>query len=426
MSALAKLLFTFGYKVSGSDALAGEQTEALRRLGIKVYIGVDGMRAELCEADVVVYTDAISEGNQELLMAYRLDKTVYSRAELLGIICEGFSNVITVAGSHGKTTCTAMCAHVLKHLNTPFTAHLGGEDTLMGNFYSHGLGYFVTEACEYKKNLLKIPKDVAILLNIDKDHMECYGDEAQLVDCFRQYCEIAKTTFVCGDDEKCRKIGDFPSFGIDNPFVDYRAVDLRANKERYAFTVMEYGKAVARVHLNAIGRCNVYNALAAFSAVRSFGYDGEAIARGLENFTAVKRRFEKIGDYHGATFVCDYAHHPREISATVATAKGIANRNLYVVFQPHTYSRTKFLMEEFIEALRPIKNLMIYKTYPAREKFDGAGSAERLAESVGNCLYAHNVYALKAWLKTTVHEGDVVLFLGAGDIYFVAQYLLKN
>lgn len=426
MSALAKLLFQFGYQVSGSDALAGEQTEALRQLGIKVYIGVDGMRAELCDADAVVYTDAISEGNQELVMACRLDKKVFSRAELLGLICECFSNVITVAGSHGKTTCTAMCAHVLKHLNTSFTAHLGGEDTLMGNFYSDGLGYFVTEACEYKKNLLKIPKNVAVLLNVDKDHMECYGDEEQLLDCFRQYCESATTTFVCGDDEKCRKIGEFPSFGIENPYVDYRAVDMRANRERYAFTVMEYGKAVARVRLNAIGRCNVYNALAAFSAIRSFGYDGETIARGLEKFTAVKRRFERIGDYHGATFICDYAHHPREISATVATAKGISNRNLYVVFQPHTYSRTKFLMEEFIEVLRPIKNLMIYKTYPAREKFDGAGSAERLAENVGNCLYAHNVYALKAWLQTTVREGDVVLFLGAGDIYYAAQYLLKN
>ena len=426
MSALAKLLFSYGYQVSGSDALRGEQTEQLTRQGIKVYIGVDALRANLCEADTVVYTDAISQTNQELLSAFRMGKRVLSRAELLGLICEEFPNVLAVAGSHGKTTCTSMCTHVLKHLQVPFTAHIGGEDSLFGNVYAGGNEYLVTEACEYKKNLLRVPKNVAILLNVDKDHMECYGDEESLMKCFQQYCETAKTTFVCADDEKCRTLGDYPSFGIDNPFADYRAVDLRANGERYAFTVEEYGKGICRVGLNSIGRCNVYNALAAFAAIRSFGFDETEIAKGLESFTAVKRRFEKMGKYKGATFICDYAHHPREISATVKTAKGIAKKNLYVIFQPHTYSRTKLLLTDFVEVLRPIKNLMIYKTYPAREKFDSAGSAERLAQAVGNCLYAHNVYALKAWLKSTVREGDVVLFLGAGDIYFVAQYLLKD
>lgn len=426
MSALAKLLHSYGYKVSGSDALRGEQTEQLACQGIRVHIGVDALRSDLCEADTVVYTDAISSGNQEWIAACRMGKRVISRAELLGLICEEFPNVLAIAGSHGKTTCTSMCAHVFQYLNAPFTAHIGGEDSLLGNLYAKGNEYFITEACEYKKNLLKIPKTVAVLLNVDKDHMECYGTEEALERCFQEYCETAKTTFVCADDEKCRKIGDFPSFGIDNPFADYRAVELRANGERYAFTVEEYGKAICRVNLNAIGRCNVYNALAAFASIRSFGYDGAEIAKGLENFTAVKRRFEKIGNYKGATFICDYAHHPREISATVKTAKGVTKRNLYVVFQPHTYSRTKLLMSEFVETLRPIKNLMLYKTYPAREKFDGAGSAERLAQAVGNCLYAHNVYALKAWLKSTVRDGDIVLFLGAGDIYFVAQYLLKD
>ena len=426
MSALAQLLHSCGYLVSGSDAVCGEQTERLMQIGIQVYIGVEPMRTDLYNADAIVYTDAISEGNQELVAARRNGILLYSRAEMLALICDEFPNVLAVAGSHGKTTCTAMCAHVFQHLNAPFTAHIGGIDNAFGNFYSTGWGYLITEACEYKKNLLKLPKTMAVLLNIDNDHMECYEDEKALTDCFRRFCETATTAFVCADDEKCKSIGDYPNFGIENPFADYRAVDLRANGERYSFTVEEYGKAVCRVRLNAIGRCNVYNALAAFASIRSLGYDADEIARGLEKFTAVKRRFEKIGNYHGAVFICDYAHHPKEILATVETARGVAKRNLYVVFQPHTYSRTKFLMSEFTQTLRTIKNLMIYKTYPAREKFDGAGSAERLAKSVDNCLYAHNVYALKAWLENTVREGDVVLFLGAGDIYFVAQYLLKE
>ncbi len=426
MSALAKLLSLNGYEVSGSDAVKSEETDALAFYGVKVYIGIDGDREELRNADAVVYTDAVSEGHIERTRAKELNKTIYSRAELLALVCKEFPNVIAVAGSHGKTTCTAMCAHVLKYALAPFTAHIGGEDSTMRNFYSTGGDYLVTEACEYKRNLLKIQPDVAILLNIDKDHMECYRDEADLVACFEQYCKSAKTAFVCADDEGCRRLGELPTFGIQSTLADYRAVGLRANEEKYSFVVEEYGKALCRVRLNAIGRCNVYNALAAFAAMRSLGFHEREIAKGLECFTAVKRRFEKLGSYHGASFICDYAHHPKEILSTLATAEGICRGNLYVVFQPHTYSRTKLLMKEFVEVLRPIKNLMIYKTYPAREKYEESGSGRRLAQTVGNCLYSENVYVLKTWIKKTVREGDVVLFLGAGDIYYAAQYLLRE
>jgi UDP-N-acetylmuramate--alanine ligase len=355
----------------------------------------------------------------------RLQKAVYTRAELLAMICAEFPNVIAVAGSHGKTTCTSMCAHIFQGLNAPFTAHIGGEDSALGNYCSLGEEYFLTEACEYKKNLLKIPKRVAVVLNVDKDHMECYDGEKDLEGCFYQFCEQAETAFVCADDEKCKLWGGFQTFSIQNPLADYRAIDLRSVGERYSFTVEEYGKPLCRVRLNAVGRCNVYNALAAFAAARSFGFDGESIARGLATFAAVKRRFEKIGECRGVSFICDYAHHPREILSTLATTKGLAKKNVYVIFQPHTYSRTKLLMEDFISVLRPIKNLMIYKTYPAREPYDAGGSAEYLAERVGS-LYANSIYALKIWLKSTVRENDVVLFLGAGDIYYTAQYLLKE
>ncbi len=425
MSALAKFLSVSGYEVSGCDGMKSEETDALAFYGVKVYIGIDENRAELSAADVVVYTDALPSEHAELQRARRAGKTLYSRAELLGVLCFEFENVVAVAGSHGKTTCTSMCAHILKYVGVPFTAHIGGEDSLLGNFHSTGMEYFVTEACEYKKNLLKIPSDVAILLNIDRDHMECYRDEEDLIDCFYQYCRASKTAFICADDERCSRLGEFSTFGIVSALADYRAVSLRANEEKYSFTVEEYGKPLCRVKLNAIGRCNVYNALAAFAAMRSLGFNEREIAKGLESFTAVKRRFEKIGSYRGASFICDYAHHPREINATLATALGVCRGDLYVVFQPHTYSRTKLLLKEFVAALRPIKNLMLYKTYPARERYDEEGSAARLANTVG-CLYSENVYVLKTWLKKTVKEGDVVLFLGAGDIYYAAQYLLNE
>jgi UDP-N-acetylmuramate--alanine ligase len=231
---------------------------------------------------------------------------------------------------------------------------------------------------------------------------------------------------VCADDKKCARFTDFVTFGIENTLSDYRATHIRKNGERYSFSVEEYGKALCRVQLRAIGYCNVYNALAAFAAMRSLGFHEKEIACGLENFTAVKRRFEKIGSYHGASFICDYAHHPKEIAATLRTARGVCKGQMYVVFQPHTYSRTKSLFKEFVETLRSVKNLMIYKTYPAREAYDELGSAATLANAVGGCLYADNVYVLKTWLKKTLKEGDVALFLGAGDIYYAAQYLLKE
>lgn len=426
MSSLAKFLSVCGYEVSGSDEVRSEETDALAFYGIRVFIGVDGERKGILEADVIVYTDAISLVHEELLFAKRLGKKIYARADFLGLLCEEFSKVISVAGSHGKTTCTAMCAHVLKYLRSSFTAHIGGIDDTFGNFYTTGREFFVTEACEFKKNLLKIKTDVAILLNVDKDHMECYDGEADLQNTFHRYCDKAKTAFVCADDAYCRTLNEYPSFGIHSVLADYRAIDIRANGERYSFGIEEYGKKIAQVKLNAIGRCNVYNALAAFAAIRSFGFDGKEIAKGLEGFRAVKRRFEKIGEYRGASFICDYAHHPREIASTIATTEGICAGKLYVVFQPHTYSRTKLLLKEFIDVLRPVENLMVYRTYSAREKYDEEGSAKLLAQTLGNCLYADDAPTLKTWLKNTLKEGDVVLFLGAGDIYYVAQYLLKS
>ena len=427
MSALAKLVYFRGYTISGYDAARSEQTEELSALGIPVKIG-DGEDLALQRAEVVVYSDAIGDTDARLVYAKRVGKIVCGRMELLSMLCGRFKKVVSVAGSHGKTTCTAMCAHIFKTLNVPFSAHIGGEDADFGNFHSCGGEYFVTEACEYKKNMLKMRSSRAILLNIDKDHMECYEDEEDLGSSFESYCAAADVAFVCADDGKCIRFGrKYTTFGIDNPHCDYRATALKQTGEKYSFTVTEYGKPLCRIRLNAAGKCNVYNALAAFAAVRSFGFDEREIAKGLENFTAVKRRFERIGQApSGATVICDYAHHPREIAATVETAKKICKGDLYVVFQPHTYSRTRLLMSEFVALLRKIPRLMIYKTYPAREFYDEAGSAKTLAKEIGNCLYAETVKQLNAWLSGSLKSDDLVLFLGAGDIYYAAQYLTRE
>ncbi|MBE5753484.1 MAG: UDP-N-acetylmuramate--L-alanine ligase [Clostridiales bacterium] len=426
MSALAQYLIKNGYKVSGYDDFSGEQISLLRRLGIDVYTSdtVEQAIESLKSSDVVVYTDAIQPNH--FLFAYALNssKKMISRGDFLGGILKNFTHSIGVSGSHGKTTCTAMCAHVLQEANVPFSAHIGGLDVDFGNFYSNGTEYFLTEACEYKKNILKLACESAIVLNIDADHMECYSNEEDLIKTFKSFCKSSSKAFVCADDKNCQKLGEFPSFGIDNQFSDYRAVNLKSNGEKYQFTVQEYGKDLCRVRLNARGRCNVYNALATFSLMRSYGFDEKEIARGIENFSAVKRRFEEMGRAKGVIYICDYAHHPKEILSTVKTAQGVCEGNLYVIFQPHTYSRTKNLMGEFVESLRNIENLAIYKTYPAREYFDETGSAKTLADNVGGCLYFEHIRELKTWIKRTAKAGDTLLFLGAGDIYFIAERIL--
>jgi UDP-N-acetylmuramate--alanine ligase len=199
---------------------------------------------------------------------------------------------------------------------------------------------------------------------------------------------------------------------------------LKEVGQKYRFTIQEYGKDLCKVQLNVRGICNVYNALAAFAVMRSYGFSGDEIVRGLESFSFVKRRFEELGEYRGVSFVCDYAHHPREIMSTISTARGICAGKLYVVFQPHTYSRTKLLMQEFVEVLREIEELIVYKTYAAREYYDEEGSARTLAENVGGCLYLENMRELKSWIKRTVKAGDMILFLGAGDVYYVAERIL--
>ncbi len=428
MSALAELLSLNDYQVSGYDDSEASNLLRLKKLGVEIQTRKSQERAKeiILGVDVVVYTDAIKETHQLYAFSKAKNKFLISRGELLNKIATAFSHTIAIGGSHGKTTCACMCAHVLKAVKVPFTAHIGGMDAELRNFYSNGKEYFLTEACEYKKNLLKLDAECAVVLNVDADHMDCYKNLSELQSVFKDFCAKADRAFVCADDQNCNNFGEYTTFGIENQFSDYRAVNLKEIGERYQFTVQEYGKDLCRVRLKARGKCNVYNALAAIAVMRSYGFDEKEIVFGLESFTAVKRRFEEIGTYCGVSFICDYAHHPKEIRSTYQTAKSICKGQLFVVFQPHTYSRTKLLMKEFVETLRGIENLIVYKTYPAREYYDESGDAKTLSENVGGCLYVENYRELKNWVKKTVKSGDALLFLGAGDIYFIAERMLTK
>lgn len=423
MSSLAKYLQNEGFSVSGSDVAMNEEIAALEEAGVRVRIGHDP--SAVIGADAIIRTDAVQGGNVEIAEAAKRGIPCFSRMELLGEITQNFTSVIAFAGSHGKTSATSMCAHIFLKSGVRFTAHIGGRDLLLDNFYAAGKEFFITEACEYRKNLLRFPRvSVAVWLNCDKDHMECYRDEEELRETFRLFCARARRCVVNADDRGIRPPENALTFGIASENCDYRAVSLKESGEKYAFTVLERGERLCRVRLRVPGRFHVENALAALAAARCCGLDVGSIVRGLQSFTGVRRRFEKTGVFAGAEFICDYAHHPAEIRRTLALARRRAKGRLFVVFQPHTYSRTRFLMDDFVRALSAAENLVVFKTYAAREKFDREGSAYALHERIKNSLYAESVRELEAYIKKSVRSGDVVLFLGAGDIYYLAGRLL--
>lgn len=422
MSALARCLLALGFSVSGSDVCATAMTASLERAGAKVTIG---HRAEnVAGADAVVYTSAVGEDNPELAEARRLGIESVSRAQLLSLVAQCFETTVGVAGCHGKTTATAMCAHVLQACSGACTAHIGGEDLDYGNFFAGGDRYFVTEACEYEKNFLLLKPDIGVVLNTDADHLECYGSRAALEEAYELFARGAGAAVLCADDPIAARVPAARTFGFSRK-SDVTAVRIRENGGKYSFHLCIFGKIFDKISLNVYGKHNILNALAAAAVADALGFPPAFTAEGLRVFRGIRRRFERVGSFCGAELIADYAHHPREIAAALRTAREACRGNLIVIFQPHTYSRTRLLFEDFLSVLSPLHDLVIYKTFPAREAFDAAGSARALADKLPNSLYAETIRELEVYLECSVRPGDTVLFLGAGDIYAIACRLAR-
>ena len=415
MSSLARYLNSVGFSVSGSDTTPGENLENLSKEGISVSIG---QRAENVRGkDVVVYTDAIKSDNPELKEAVENKQYVLKRAELLKIVSENFSKKIGVCGCHGKTTATCMLVHVFKAANKQFTAHIGGFDLKYGNFLANGNKYFISEVCEYKKNLDCFDADYAICLNIEPDHMDCYNDENELDNTYFRFLGRAGRAIIYADDKTLAlyKNDNSVTYGKDKN-CDFFADNIVCKNGKYSFDLYVYGAKTERIRLKTIGWHNVLNALAVGACAYLCGIDVKTIKRGLESFKGVKRRFEHIGNIGKAEVYADYAHHPTEITEAIKTIKEAKNGKFYFVFQPHTYSRTIFLRDEFVAALSAAENLMLFKTFPAREEYIEGGSAKDLAKIIKNAEYFESAEALAAALKGKVKSGDTVLILGAGDL----------
>lgn len=416
MSSLAKYLRSVGFAISGSDIRPNRFTEELSSLGAEIRIGHSA--GNLADAQVVVYNSAISEENPELKTARENKLFVLSRGQLLAMVAENFGKVVGISGCHGKTTTVCFLAHMLKAARQKFTAHIGGEDCRLSNCVAEGSKIFLSEVCEFRKNIDLFRADVAVCLNVDADHMDCYKDIDELAATYRRFLEKAETKIVCGDDPRLAEwSGEGKiTFGFRDD-DDYRATDLRCKGGKYSFDVYERGSFLLRASLNVYGRQNVENCLAAIAAARSVGVSADDILGGIRKFKGVKRRFEKIGKINAAPVVCDYAHHPREIGAALETAKELPYKRLIVVFQPHTYSRTVYLKREFVSVFRETENLILYPTYAARETYLEGGSAFDLHLKLENSAYVTDVCSLLCYLRQKAKNGDLVLVLGAGNLY---------
>ena len=415
MSVLAKLLLNKKFNVSGSDITQNKAIDELIELGLSFNLGHNKVVIE--NKDIIIYSSAIGKDNIELLYATELKKAVCSRAELLSVVLNSYKKSVGISGSHGKTTATCMLANVLKNSRIFTTALMGGEDVNLGSYlYSPKNSVVISEICEYLKNIKYISTSLAVCLNIDNDHLDCYGDIESLKEEFFSYLSRAKYRVICIDDKylKDYKGKNTITYSIENN-ADYMAKNLRSNLGKYSFGLYYKGKFVKEFTLSVYGRCNVYNALAVIAVANGyFKLNFDLIIEGLSKFKGVKRRFEEIKCNLNKNIIADYAHHPSEIKNTLETAGELFSDNFLVVFQPHTYSRTKLLYSNFVEVLSNYK-VIIYKEYPAREEFDNLGSAKRLSDGIKGSLYIEDFDELIKKIKKTKKKN--VLILGAGDLY---------
>ncbi|PYI52218.1 UDP-N-acetylmuramate--L-alanine ligase [Paenibacillus flagellatus] len=437
MSAIAKVMLEMGYRVSGSDLAGQELTEKLAAKGAQVFIGHEASHVR--GADVVVYSTALPKDNVEIAEAQRMNIPILHRSQMLARLMESRKGV-AVAGAHGKTTTTSMISLVMEECGLDPTYIIGGEILNVGSNAKAGGGdYVVAEADESDGSFLQYRPLYAVVTNIEADHLENYdGDFGKLKKAYAQFLgQVAPggKAVVCTDDPDVREVlASVPvgtiSYGLE-PEADYRAVDIRLGDRRVAFDVVHEGRMLGTVELSVPGRHNVYNALAAFIVCREAGVPFADFARAIKLFRGAKRRFQVLADVGGILVIDDYAHHPTEIQATISAAKATGKR-IIAVFQPQRYTRTYFLFEPFSRAFGEADEVIIADIYsPAGERQIEGVSSEKLVELIrsnSNARVRHisSVDEVTEFLRGFAVSGDLVLTMGAGDIWKASHALAKT
>ncbi len=433
MSALAEIMRLRGHCVTGSDNSESPAVHHLRDNGVTVYLGHKESQVE--GADLVVYTAAISPDNPELLEAKRLGIPVVERAVFLGWILRCYGCPIGVSGTHGKTTCTSMISQILLEAQLDPTILIGGTLPLIGQNFKVGASpYVVYEACEYVDSFLNFVSYITVILNVDADHLDYFEDISAIQASFLAYARLTMPggcLVANGDDVNLQPVlrqyeGERVLFSMKDQNADYFAKLLPSPDGLPVFEIYERGECVGECRLQVPGRHNVMNALAACAAARIVGISWEVILHALSLFGGAKRRFERKGEFRGVTVVDDYAHHPSEIAATLRAAKERPFSRVVCLFQPHTYSRTKALWQEFVKALSAADLTILLDIYAAREAPDPLVTSQALARDIPGALYADSFEQAKELLLEHLREGDLLITMGAGDVYKVGEELLAE
>lgn len=437
MSGLAQICINLGYRVTGSDSAISKSVQKLMSLGLEIKIGhsEDNIDESI---DLVVYTAAVSKDNEELKRAIELDIKTIDRATFLGEIMRKYENSIAISGTHGKTTTTSMCSVIFNSAGNDPTILVGGNlKDIDGNVRIGDSECFITEACEYVDSFLKFFPKIAIILNIEEDHLDYFRDIKQIEDSFRSFASQVKVdghVIANGDDENVRN-------SLHN--LEKNIIFFGQAKDNHAiikdiiydsfglpsFTLDCHGKTLGRFSLKVPGEHNIYNACASILAAYVSELEISHIKDGIELYSGVGRRFELKGEINGIKIYDDYAHHPTELKATLKAASRLQRSRLYTVFQPHTYTRTKDLMNQFAQSFYDSDVVIISDIYASREKdtlgIHSMDLVNQIKKTGKDAIYIGDLKEVSSYLSSVLKENDILFTVGAGDVYTVGEYLME-
>lgn len=436
MSGLAEILLEKGFTISGSDSKESDLTDILTSKGATIFYG---QKAEniIPGIQLVVYTAAIHEDNPEFAEAKAQQLPMLSRAQLLGQIMDNYEKSIAVAGTHGKTTTTSMISEILMAAKADPTISVGGIlPSIGGNLRVGASSVFVSEACEYTNSFLNFRPKYSIILNVEAEHLDFFKDLDDIRHSFRKFAGNTLAdgaTIINGEISNYEELThnlpqEIITYGFDSSF-DFYATDVTYNEKACpAFTVMHHDKKIADIQLSVPGRHNASNALAAVALAVTMGLDTDAIVRGLDAFGGANRRFQYKGTVDGVTVIDDYAHHPTEIRATLSAAENYPHQRLVLVFQPHTYSRTKAFLDDFADVLSMADVVVLADIFAAREQNTyGVSSKDilsRLKAKGTEAYYFPSFEEIEKFLLKNCVNGDLLITMGAGNIVEIGEALL--
>ena len=428
MFPMVQILHSEGFYITGSDNNETETTKIERKMGIPVTLG---QAAENIEgADLIVYTAAIMSDNPELIAAKASGVPCLERSDMLGLLTRRYSKAVCVAGTHGKTTTSAMIAQTLLEGGFDPSAFIGGKVKALGGSGRAGKSdIFVVEACEFVDTFLKLSNDISVILNIDNDHLDYFGSIENSIKSFRKFASNSTgPVIVNGDDANTMKAVD----GLDKEIItfgwsnknDYYAADVRfLGGAKSGYTLMHHGKPICEIRLSIPGKHNILNSMACAVVCLYLGMNPDEMAEHIDKFPGAGRRFEILGEVNGVTIADDYAHHPTEIAATLKAAKEMDFHEVWAVFQPFTYSRTALLMDDFVTALSVADHVVMSEIMGSREKNTYNIYTRDLAEKIPGSVWFNTFKEMADYTMSHAKPGDLVITLGCGDVYKCAYIM---